>query len=79
MLENVLEGLLGKRTVARFVASLTGNEGAARGGLMNDMMALMRYSVAPPKAVSQKPHAINQGLRREVAVHVSLSFGEQED
>lgn len=79
MLENVLEGLLGGRTAAGFAVSLTGNEGAARGALMNDMMATRCCSVALLRTVRQKSHAVDQGLRREVAVYVSLSSGKQED
>ena len=54
MLENVLKGSLGARTGESSVVSLTSNEGAARGGLVDDMMALQCCSVAPVKGCKSK-------------------------
>ena len=54
ILENVVEGSLEERMGESRAVSLTGNEGATRGGLVDDMMAFQCCSVAPVKGCESK-------------------------
>lgn len=79
MRENVLVGSLGECIGESWAVSLTGNEGAARGWMKDDMVGSRCAGNAALKGDGMDVPGGGSGFIRRLLIRVSLLLGEQED